>query len=201
MAISVDWPNRVINVPQADLTLLSGTSYTLDIDWFRLQLKDLEDEPEGILWPDTHVHTPPVTLSGSTYARFVEIINGYTVTFEDGNYGVALQGANNNIVDVLNRNQVGVIANNSAGLTEPVTPTDIWSYDLGAITDVTKMAGALRFMYLIQNNKTITDPVTGDMVVYDDDGTSVLFSVNLFEDAAGTTPYQGNGAERREKFN
>lgn len=201
MAISIDWPNSVINVPQADLTLISGSSYTLDVNWFRLQLKDLEDDPAGIGWPDTHVHTPPVTLSGSTYARFVEIINGYTVTFEDGNYGVALQGANNNIVDVLNRNQVSVIANNSAGLTEPVTPNDIWSYELGNITDVTQIAGALRFMYLLQNNKTVTDPVSGELVVYDSDGTTVLFTTNIFEDAAGATPYQGSGVERREKFN
>jgi hypothetical protein len=36
------------------------------------------------------------------------------------------------------------------------------------------------------------------MTVYDTDGVTPLLSANLFQDAAGTTPYAGAGAERRE---
>jgi hypothetical protein len=50
----------------------------------------------------------------------------------------------------------------------------------------------------ILRNKTITDPNTGLMVVYDIDGATPLLTAALYQDAAGTTPYAGAGAERRE---
>jgi hypothetical protein len=117
MAISVDWPNKIINVPQADLSLVSPGAYELDVDVFRLALKDLEDG-EGMPFPDTHQHNTTVTIGGVTLARVVEIINGYTVTFEDGQYAVNLVGANNNISDVANVNQVSIRSGNTAGLVQ-----------------------------------------------------------------------------------
>lgn len=50
----------------------------------------------------------------------------------------------------------------------------------------------------ILQNKTQTDPVTGIMTVFDDDGITVLFTANIWENVAGTTPYQGDGVDRRE---
>lgn len=114
--ISIDHTTRVITIPQADLTPISAGLYELDVNDFRLWLKDLEDDTDGIQIPDTHRHNTQVTLGGVTLARSVEIINGYTVTFEDGQYAVRLTGANNNIADVLNVNQVSLRSNNSAGL-------------------------------------------------------------------------------------
>lgn len=49
-------------------------------------------------------------------------------------------------------------------------------------------------------NKQVTDAATGKMTVFDDDGSTVLAEGDLFEDAAGTQPYQGQGAERRERL-
>jgi len=46
MAITINWPTSVINVPRADLTLVQTTPTeirNMDLNWFRLQLKDLED--------------------------------------------------------------------------------------------------------------------------------------------------------------
>lgn len=125
MAISIDWQTKVIYIPQADLTPLGGSLYELDVDWFRLQLKDLEDNIEGMPFLDTHRHTTETELGGVTYARFVEIINGYTVTFEDGQYAVNLVGANNNILDVTNVNQVSLRSSNSAGLISSVVETGV----------------------------------------------------------------------------
>jgi hypothetical protein len=116
LAISVNWGTKIINVPQADLTPLGGNVYELDLDTFRLALKDLEDNEEGIWADDTHNHTTETVLAGITYARFVEIINGYTVTFEDGQYIVSAVGANSNLADVMNLNQVSLRTANSAGL-------------------------------------------------------------------------------------
>lgn len=120
MAISVDWATQIINVEKADTTLVSigpPEIRELNVDTFRLALKDLEDGEDGMPFADTHNHTAPVTVGGVTLARVVEIINGYTVTFENGSYAVNLAGANNNIGDVLNLNNVQVRSNNSAGLT------------------------------------------------------------------------------------
>jgi hypothetical protein len=70
--------------------------------------------------PDTHQHNTEVTIAGITYARTIEIINGYSLEFEDGQYTVIIEGSNNNFHDVLNgilvQNQVQVIPTNSAGL-------------------------------------------------------------------------------------
>lgn len=114
---TVDWESRVINVPLSDLTLISTGVYQHDIDVFRLALKDLEDG-EGMPYPDTHRHNTAVTISGITIARVFEIINGYTITYEDGQYRVVLVGANNNIIEVANVNQVSIVPTNSAGLIQ-----------------------------------------------------------------------------------
>jgi len=118
MAITIDWGTKIISIPQADLTFISGSLYELDVNSFRLTLKALEDDEEGAWAPRTHNHNTAITLSGVTYARTVEIINGYTVTFEDGNYSVSCIGANHNLADVKNVNSVSLIINNSAGLID-----------------------------------------------------------------------------------
>lgn len=125
MAISVDHLTRVIFVPQADLTLIQGDIYELNVNQFRLWLKDWEDSVDGMNMPDTHRHNTEVTLGGVTLARTVEIINGYTITFEDGQYAINLTGANNNLGDVTNVNQVSIRSSNSAGLTSQATAEEI----------------------------------------------------------------------------
>jgi hypothetical protein len=120
MSISIDWINRIIKIPRNDLTLIQESPVEvreLNINWFRLQLKSLEDSELGMLYPDTHSHFTEVYLGGIVYARVVEIINNYTIEFEDGQYSVNLVGANSNIGDKINVNQVSVRSNNSAGMT------------------------------------------------------------------------------------
>jgi hypothetical protein len=130
MAITIDYTTRIISVPKADMTLVQSTPfeiYELDVNEFRLTLKDIEDNIGGIPFVDTHVHNTAVTIGGITLARVVEIINGYTVTFEDGMYAVNLVGANNNIGDVVNLNQVSVRSTNSAGLTDLRLADAVWN--------------------------------------------------------------------------
>ena len=179
MAISVNWLTRVINVPQADLTFISGSLYELDVDAFRLTLKDLEDNEEGILFQDTHQHNTEVTVGGVTLARVFEIINDYTVTFEDGQYTVRCVSANHNISDVKNVNQVSLIIGNTAGLIADQIDTTLRK---------------------ILQNKQITDPVTGKLKIYDDDDSTVLLEADIFEDADGGTPY-GSGSQQIERRN
>lgn len=118
-SIWIDWPNGVINIPRDELTLVQTNPTeirNMDLNWFRLQLKDLEDTPEGMTWLKTHNHNTEVQLGGITFARVIEILEPYTITFEDGQYAVNLVGANSNVGDRVNVNQVSVRSQNSAGL-------------------------------------------------------------------------------------
>lgn len=127
--ITVEWGTRTIFVPRSETTLVQSMPSEvreLDLELFRRALKDAEDEEDGISYPDTHTHNTTVSVGGLTLARVVQIINDYTVTFEDGIYSVNVFGGNTNMGDVLNRNSVGVNFSNSAGLivqSETVTVT------------------------------------------------------------------------------
>jgi len=118
MPVTIDWATKVINVPQNYLTYIGGSLYELDVNQFRLDLKAIEASEDGMPFEDTHRHNTEVTLAGITLARTVEIINGYTVTFESvgSPYRVRCVGANHNISDVQNLNEVSLIIGNTAGL-------------------------------------------------------------------------------------
>jgi hypothetical protein len=49
-------------------------------------------------------------------------------------------------------------------------------------------------------NKVVTNPATGVMTVYDDDNTTPLYTANVYEDVAGTLPFDGTGANRRDRL-
>lgn len=131
MSLSIDWATKVITVPQADLTSLGGGVYQLNVDTFRLALRALEDDELGIPFLATHTHNTSVTLAGATFARTVEIINGYTVEFEDVGtpYTVKCINANHNIGDVKVVNQVSLIVGNSAGLITVVSGSGVTEQD------------------------------------------------------------------------
>lgn len=119
MAISINWPTGVIYVPKTDTTLIQSVPTEireLDLNVFRLALKDLEDSPSGMGFTKTHTHNPEVNVGGVTLARVVEVLDPYTITFEDGQYAVNLVGANSNVGDKANVNQVSIRSANSAGL-------------------------------------------------------------------------------------
>jgi hypothetical protein len=120
MAISVDWATKIVTVPESYLTPVQTSPsliYSMELNAFRLELSALLDDEEGMPYVDIYQHNTTVTLSGLEYARIIEIINGYTITFEDGQYAVNLIGANSNVQDNVNVNQVSVRSSNSAGMT------------------------------------------------------------------------------------
>lgn len=129
MAVSVNWPTGVITVPQSYLTLVSGSVYSLNVNTLRLALKALEDDEDGIVWPDTTTHNTEVSLSGVTYSRTIEFINSYTVDFEDGTYTVKCVGANHNIGDVKVVDNVSLLIGNSAGLITVTSGSGVTEQD------------------------------------------------------------------------
>lgn len=161
MAVTINWATKVISVPQADLTLVSGVLYEYDMDTFRKALKDLEDDEEGIPFLDTHEHNPPVLISGVLFARQVILINGYTVTFEDGQYAINLINANTNVSELTNINQVSIRPQNSGGLVD--------------IQGINIMKAAIIGKIIVS-----VDDLT--VTIFDEDGVTVLRILNVSAD-------------------
>lgn len=126
MTISIDWATKIILVNKVDMVLIQtvpSVIYQLDLDVFRLILKDIEDSSDGMAFERTHKHSESVTVGGAVLARVIQFVNGYTVEFEDdgtaaGQYRVQTVGANSNIGSVIQVNQVSVSTSNSAGLQD-----------------------------------------------------------------------------------
>jgi hypothetical protein len=121
MAISIDYATKIIFVPRADLVEIQNTPsfvYQLNMEWFYREVADLQDDSAGMFEVDAVANTAPVDVGGVLLARVIQIINGYFVEFEDGQYAVNLTGANTNLQDVTIVNQVSIRPNNSAGLQD-----------------------------------------------------------------------------------
>lgn len=123
MALTIDPATKVISIPQADLTLDSGTLYVLDSNQFRKDVFDLLASENYIWMQDAYAHNGEITVAGTTYARTLEFINGYSIQLEDTGsaYSVRIEGSNNNLFDldagVLNpTDKVTVVPTNSSGL-------------------------------------------------------------------------------------
>jgi len=119
--LSIDWGKKIIHVPLIVMTLIQTTPtriMQLNLDDFRKALKDLEDDSEGMAFSNTHKHNTTVEVGGVVLARVLEILEPYTITFEDGQYAVNLVGANSNVGDRVNVNNVSVRSANSAGLQD-----------------------------------------------------------------------------------
>lgn len=183
MALSINWSNKVITVPQADLTPLGGSSYSLDTMGLKIALRDIEDSEPGVSALPILDYVTSKTLGGIGYAPLIEIINGYTITFQDTGtpYRVFVTASNNNVLDVTNLNNVSVAPNNSAGL---VQMTEIQHGSFNGVVTVDAVNGALGTTYpngttrvpvkLLADAKTIavargftTIQVIGDITIDD----------------------------------
>lgn len=78
MTITVDWANKIV---------ISTASIT-DLPVFHETLRDLEDDPAGIVYPVIH-KWKALDLGGGAFMYQADFINGYTLTFPNaGNYSI-----------------------------------------------------------------------------------------------------------------
>lgn len=119
MAITVDYtltPFR-ITIPKSDLTLISGTKYSLDVDVYWNLLSDYSDSDESIPHPLMYGRIPATSSTPS----ITEInLTNYDLVFEDGLYSVNIINGNTNIREAEVKNQVSVSTNNTTGFIDPV---------------------------------------------------------------------------------
>ena len=78
MTISIDWQNKVVE----------STASILDLPVFHETLRDLEDDPTGVVYPVTHTWKA-LDLGGGAFMYQCDLINGYTLKFPSaGNYAI-----------------------------------------------------------------------------------------------------------------
>ena len=131
MAYSVNWTTKVFTIPLGDLTLVSGSNYTLDTSDFWIEVRRLEASNatgDGLYAEQALEFINTQTLSGITYSAIVKLINGYTWDINATNINVSLIGKNSNLLDTyIPGNGISVLANNSAGKTDD---ENIWDANL-----------------------------------------------------------------------
>ena len=117
MSYSVNWVTKLITIPLSDLTLVSGSNYTLAVADVHDEIRRLEWEQSGGLWaPYILNHYPTVTLSGIPKTRTVEMVNGYTWNVDSTNINISLIGIDSNLLDTyIPGNGISLLANNSVG--------------------------------------------------------------------------------------
>lgn len=136
--MTVDWQNKIVHIEINDLKSVAQNIYELNPLDFKEKAQGFEASEEGILHDEIVEYKPPIYLDGATVPDVVEVVNGYTITFEDGQYAVNLKGANSNIAEVTNVNGVQVRSFNSTlvvGNNEWDTTAPLWDGTIG-VTDV-----------------------------------------------------------------
>lgn len=111
----------------------------------------------------------------------------------DGPYTILVEYQVSNLVSAL---EIG------GGVTIPTAEeiaSEVWGSSAGAQTDLATLGGVLRLLGQLGRNRTVTDPVAGTITLYDDLGAPLL-TAPLWEDTAGTQPYRGQGADRRDRL-
>jgi hypothetical protein len=136
MSYSVNWATKVVTVPLADLTLISGSNYSLNTGDFWIEMRRLEASPGDGLWAEQTVeYVNTQVLSGITYSAIVKLINGYTWDTDTTNKNIFLIGFNSNLLDIfIPGNSISVLANNSGGKIDAggggggATAQEVWDH-------------------------------------------------------------------------
>lgn len=202
MTLDIDWagadPNPPyqahVEIPQAYLTLISGTLYELDTDLMWSDMKDREDDEDGIPFSDQQIRAPAVTIVGVTLAPVYESIA--EVQFEDTGsaYTVRLVGTNNNLFDVesgilVPTPLVTVIGQNSAGLIIVISGSGLDAGQDAKLTGIYDGVFGQKIMR-VSVAPLASDPggpLPGFMLLYDAQAVPVLMGhKELWEDEAMT---------------
>lgn len=181
MAVTLDPATKIFSVPQSDLTFVSGTLYTFDTDVQRKAMYDLLASEPYAWMEDAFVHNTEVTVAGVTYARTLEMINGFSITLENTGsaYSVDFVSSNNNFFDIENgilnpTPLVTVQSNNSAGLQTVVSGSALLPAEATQLEEIHKLLG-------LDESVTITITPTGI------DSSDAAIDIDLTGDGISTT--------------
>ena len=139
-----------------------------------------------------------LTGSGSLTANLNAELQAVATLAGSGNLTATRTALGNIVATLPGVGTVTTTVRATGALEADITPfTDLSPQSLAAAVWASEQG---RFLYAVGRNKVVTDPSTGTYTVYDDDDVTVLYTGDLWQDAAGTTPYTGDGAERRDRL-
>lgn len=202
MTITVDFP--------ASRILVSSDQTELDVGALYAAIKDAQDSETGVMYGPIAAGAGRFDLGGGRTSGLVVRLNApWQVEFlgtgqraVDG--GTLVGGAGGQPVAstpgtqvLLNRpaDAFGVATSGSAAPSASEVASAVWAH-----TSAGDLLGKVEMAQIILRNKTVTNPATGTMTVFADDGVTPLLVASLYEDAGGTVPYRGQGAELRGRF-
>lgn len=84
--------------------------------------------------------------------------------------------------------------------TSTFSATELWGVLLSDFSGDSTLGDAITLILKILRNRRVASQATGKLTVLDDDNTTVLLEGNIYKDAAGTQPYQGDGVERQDRL-
>lgn len=194
MTITIDWTNKLV---------LSTASIT-DIVAFKDTLRDFEDDDIGMLHAAI-ISYKRLDLGGGAYFHAVDFINGYQLKFPSagnytviGNIGATIVPVAGVFVDRTKSAAFSTVAGSGGGPTAGDIALAVRAELAPELASIATIETKVTLAAAILKNKTITNPVTGVMTVYADDGSTPMLSAQLYEGIDGSTTYRGQGAERRE---
>lgn len=186
MPIAFDGPTKRINL--SGVTTLSVRSlWTAFVDWwltsdnskYALALRQVggDDIDPG---------------AGTSVPIFIYLENGWKIKPQEADHTLSV--TDGVLVDLSGSPFVHTTGNFQV-LIKEVQPVQAIGFAMSG-----GGSGGTAVLEKLLRNRTVTDPTTGRITVYDDDDVSPLFTADLWEDAAGTKPYEGRGADRRDRL-
>lgn len=194
--LTFDHTMKRIGVPQADAQPLLMQSLINAI-------RDEEASERGIVYDEIAVASGKEDLGGGVFTGItVGLLSSWVLQFDTGVYQAVVDGGNlaDGLQRVANTGSPQVLLRSSAAATLVQGGGDGSAPTAGQNAEAVWTHATAVLIQKILRNKQITDPVTGVMTVYDDDGVTPLLQANLFENAEGTQSYRGQGADRRDKL-
>lgn len=141
------------------------------------------------------------TLTGSgaiSSAAAVAYLNAAATLAGSGDLTAAADALGWAIVTLVGTSDVSDTLTATGELAGSITPfTDLSPQSLASAV-WSSPEGA--FLYAVAHHRVTTDPAAGTYTVYDVDDVTPLYTADLWENAAGSVPYAGSGAERRDRF-
>ena len=153
MTITVDWVNKIIQ----------STASITDLPVFHASLRDLEDNPSGMIHPVTHTWRA-LDLGGGAFFYQADLINGYVLQFIGAGPFQVSGNLNGTIVPTgvqVERKTSAAYLTTAVGGSGP-SASDIAAAVISAMTattvpvDVKKMNGAL-----VTGDGSVLDPWRG----------------------------------------
>jgi len=203
MPITFDPANKRIILDSASVT--ATEIYSRWVDWaaasdnakYGMVIRQVgsDDLGGGLSIP------PYYFLQGAWRVRPMESNHNLTIT---GNLFV--EGGGVPVVTTLGTYQVNVnytVPVQAQGINTSGTPAPTAVENAAAVwahATAVNLLDKVNLASYILRNKTVTNPNTGVMTIYADDGVTPLLTAQLHEDVAQTQTYRGQGAEVRGRL-